>query len=95
MKYSWVYILSSKRNGTLYVGVTSDIIRRTYEHKLSLVNGFSKTYNIKQLVYYEQYEDITQAIEREKTLKKWLRSWKIELIEAFNPDWKDLYDEII
>lgn len=95
MQFSWVYILCSNPYGTIYVGVTNNIVRRTYEHKNGTADGFSKNYKVDKLVYYEQFEDITQAILREKTLKKWNRSWKIELIEKFNPDWKDLYEEVI
>lgn len=89
MQY-YVYILSSKRNGTLYIGVTNDLKRRVYEHKNGLIDGFTKKYSIKNLVYYEQTNDIHEAILREKRLKKWNRSWKIKLIEEMNPDWKDL-----
>ena len=92
---SYIYIITNKQNGTLYIGVTSDLIRRVYEHKNGVFDGFSKKYNIKNLVYYEVYEDIDEAIKREKQLKKWNRAWKIELIEEFNKSWKDLYDEII
>jgi putative endonuclease len=94
MKQYYVYILASKKNGTLYIGVTNDIIRRTYEHRNGLIEGFTKKYNVKLLVYYEIHQDINEAIKREKALKKWLRKWKIELIEKSNPNWKDLYDEI-
>ena len=90
-----VYILASKRKGTLYIGVTSDLIGRIYRHKSKLVEGFSKKYSIHILVYYEQYEDMYSAITREKQLKRWNRSWKIKLIEKSNPKWRDLYYEII
>lgn len=90
----YVYILSSKRNGTLYIGVTSDLVKRVWEHKSKLVKGFTKTYNIDQLVYFEQHEDIRIAIQREKRLKEWKRAWKIELIEKQNSNWKDLYESI-
>ncbi|MHB9039459.1 MAG: GIY-YIG nuclease family protein [Melioribacteraceae bacterium] len=92
MQY-YVYILSSKRNGTLYIGVTNDLKRRVYEHKNGLIDGFTKKYSIKNLVYYEQTNDIHEAILREKRLKKWNRSWKIKLIEEMNPDWKDLSED--
>jgi putative endonuclease len=95
MKAYYVYILASKKNGTLYVGVTNDLVRRVYEHKNSLVEGFSKKYEICNLVYLEVCEDIRVAIHREKNIKKWKRQWKIELIEKNNPDWKDLYFEIV
>lgn len=94
MKQYFVYILASKKNGTLYIGVTNDLIRRVYEHKNGLIDGFTKKYNVKNLVYYEIHQEINEAIKREKALKKWLRKWKIELIEKMNPHWKDLYDEI-
>ncbi len=92
MKSYYVYILASKKNGTLYIGVTNDLIRRVYEHKNSLVDGFSNKYKTNLLVYYEQYENIESAIIREKRLKKWNRKWKLELIESKNPQWKDLYE---
>jgi len=94
-KYSYVYILASKRNGTLYIGVTSDLVKRIYEHKNDLVPGFTKQYQVHVLVYYESAEDIESAIAREKQLKAWKRKWKLELIEKNNPNWKDLYSEII
>ena len=91
----YVYILASKRNGTLYIGVTSNLIKRIYEHKNNLIEGFTKKYNIHNLVYYEITEDVNSAITREKQLKIWKRNWKIELIEKNNPKWKDLYFELI
>ena len=91
----YVYILASKRNGTLYIGVTSNLIKRIYEHKNNLIEGFTKKYNIHNLVYYEITEDVNSAITREKQLKIWKRNWKIELIEKNNPGWKDLYFELI
>ena len=91
----YVYILASKRNGTLYIGVTSNLIKRIYEHKNNLIEGFTKKYNIHNLVYYEITEDVNSAIAREKQLKRWKRNWKIELIEKNNPEWKDLYFELI
>lgn len=94
MKNYYVYILASKRNGTLYVGVTNDLIRRVYEHKEGIADGFTKKYNVKNLVYYELHEDIKTAIMKEKQMKKWNREWKIELIEKLNPEWKDLYLEL-
>jgi putative endonuclease len=90
-----VYILSSKRNGTIYIGVTSDLVKRIYEHKNKLVHGFSYTYAVRRLVYYELHESMESAIHREKCLKKWNRVWKLNLIEGMNPEWRDLYDEII
>jgi putative endonuclease len=93
-KNYFLYILSNKRNGTLYTGVTNNLIRRIYEHKNSLYDGFTKKYNIHNLVYYENYNDIRSAINREKQIKKWNRKWKLELIEKDNPEWKDLYEEL-
>lgn len=94
MKTYYVYILASQRNGTLYIGVTSNLIKRVYEHKNDFVDGFTKKYSVKMLVYYEQVNDIHIAIHRETQMKKWNRKWKLELIEKENPDWKDLYEEI-
>lgn len=94
-KQFYVYILASKRNGTLYTGVTSDLLKRVWEHKEGLIRGFTKKYNIKKLVYYEICDDATSAITREKRIKKWRRKWKLRLIEERNPQWKDLYDEIL
>jgi putative endonuclease len=91
----YVYLLASKRNGTLYVGVTSNLIKRVYEHKNNLVIGFTQKYKVHHLVYYETTEDINSAIAREKHLKKWKRAWEIELIEKNNPEWRDLYSELI
>jgi len=90
VKNYYVYILASKRNGTLYIGVTNDLNRRMYEHKNGLVEGFTKNYNIKILVYYELTNSIESAITREKQFKKWNREWKMRLIEENNPMWKDL-----
>lgn len=95
MKPYYVYILASKRNGTLYIGVTSDLIKRTYEHKNNLIPGFTSKYNVHNLVYFELYADIETAIRREKQLKKWNRKWKLDLIENHNPDWNDLYEELL
>ncbi|MAT57459.1 MAG: hypothetical protein CMF23_05755 [Ignavibacteriae bacterium] len=91
----FVYILASKPNGTLYIGVTNNLQRRVYEHKNGLIEGFTKKYNVNKLVYYEIHSEITEAIRREKNLKKWNRKWKIELIEKANSSWKDLYSDII
>jgi putative endonuclease len=87
----YIYILANKRNGTLYIGVTSNLVKRVYEHKNNIIEGFSKKYNIHKLVYYEITDDIESAIRREKQLKKWNRKWKINLIENSNPEWIDLY----
>ena len=95
MKQPAVYILASQARGTLYTGVTSDLIQRIYQHKNSLVKGFSNRYQTHILVYFEQFDDMYEAIKREKQLKKWKRVWKLELIENFNPSWKDLYDEFM
>jgi len=92
IKNYFVYILCNKRNGTLYTGVTSDLIKRIYEHKNKLVDGFTKRYNVHSLVWYEIYRSAEAAINREKQIKKWKRKWKLELIEKNNPDWNDLYD---
>ena len=91
----YVYILASKRNGTLYTGVTSDLIKRVYEHKNNLVEGFTQKYNVHNLVYYEVTESIESAIRKEKQLKTWKREWKIRLIKKGNPEWKDLYQDIL
>jgi len=90
-----VYILASRRNGTLYIGVTSDLVKRAYEHKQDLVEGFTKRYGVHELVYFEMHEDMVSAITREKQLKKWNRAWKIELIKQRNPEWRDLYAELV
>lgn len=91
----YVYILASCRNGTLYIGVTDNLKRRIYEHKNNLIDGFTKKYNVHNLVYFKETNDINIAIQREKQLKKWNRSWKIKLIEKDNPNWNDLYFNII
>jgi len=93
-KAFYVYLLASKRNGTLYVGVTSELAQRVWQHKEGLAEGFSKEHSVKMLVWFEQHETAESAITREKQIKKWNRAWKIELIEAQNPYWNDLYDEI-
>ncbi|PZQ11579.1 MAG: excinuclease ABC subunit C [Ancylobacter novellus] len=90
----WVYILASGPGGTLYVGVTNDIVRRVFEHRSGAVAGFTKRYGVKDLVYFERHETITGAIQREKNIKHWPREWKIDLIVAMNPNWRDLWDEI-
>jgi len=91
----YVYIMASKRNGTLYIGVTNDLARRVYEHKQGLADGFTKRYKIKYLVYAEAFDDVRMAIQREKTMKHWSRAWKISLIESQNPRWRDLYETIL
>ena len=95
MKQAYVYIVSNKRNGALYIGVTSDLPKRIYQHKNNLVDGFTKKYNIHQLVWFERHGNIQEAIKREKQIKAWKRIWKLRLIEDINPDWEDLYPSII
>jgi putative endonuclease len=91
----YIYILANGRNGTLYIGVTNDLIRRVREHKNGQIEGFTRKYKVDRLVYFEDTNDVTTAIAREKQLKAWRRKWKIDLIEANNPEWRDLYDEIV
>ena len=91
----YVYILASKHDGVLYVGITSNIVKRVYEHTQQLTDGFTQKYFIHRLVYFEIYEDSLTAISREKQLKHWKREWKIELIEKSNPEWKDLYNSLL
>ena len=95
MKQPAVYILASQRNGTLYIGVTSNLVQRIYQHREALADGFSKQYDVKMLVWFEQHDTMESAIAREKAMKKWHRQWKINLIEAQNPEWRDLWDDII
>ncbi|MDD5416041.1 MAG: GIY-YIG nuclease family protein [Candidatus Daviesbacteria bacterium] len=90
----YVYILTTGRNGTLYVGVTDNLVTRVYQHKNNLIKGFTQKYNIHNLVYFEQHQDINEAILREKQIKKWKRFWKIKLINKMNPKWKDLFNSI-
>jgi len=91
----FVYILASKRNGTLYTGVTSDLANRTWQHKSDLIAGFTKRYGVHRLVWFEEFADIYEAIAREKQIKGWNRAWKIRLLEKQNPEWRDLYSDII
>ncbi len=95
MKEYYVYILSNKYDDTLYIGVTSDIIKRVWQHKQKIIKGFTTKYNLDKLVYFEQFNDINLAISREKRLKEYKRKWKLDLIEANNPNWYDLYEDII
>ena len=95
MKSPCVYILASRRNGTLYIGVTSDLEKRVWQHKNNLVEGFTKRYGVHLLVWYEPHETMESAIQREKCIKKWNRSWKLALVEKSNPSWKDLFDDLI
>ena len=91
----FVYRITNKRYGTLYVGVTRDLVKRIYEHRSKFVEGFTKRHDLKRLVWYETHEDVTAAIAREKLIKKWHRDWKINLFQAMNPEWSDLYDTIV
>ena len=91
----WMYILASKPRGTLYVGMTNDLVRRVAEHRDGIVPGFTKTHGVKMLVYFEEHESVLEAIKREKQVKRWVRSWKIELIREKNPEWRDLFGEIV
>ena len=93
-KQPCVYMLASGRNGTLYIGVTSNLVKRVWEHKSHVVEGFTKKYQVDRLVWYEVHETMESAIQREKAIKEWQRKWKLRLIEEFNPDWKDLYDTV-
>ncbi len=95
MKQGYIYILFNKRNGTLYTGVTSDLVKRVYEHKNKIVAGFTKKYDVDKLGYYEVYDDIENAIIREKQIKSRSRTQKLKLIEEFNPEWRDLYESIL
>ena len=95
IKQPAVYILASERNGTLYIGVTSDLVKRIWEHKNNLVKGFTKRYSVHNLVWYELHNNMNAAIEREKNVKEWKRAWKSRLLEENNPDWNDLYNTII
>jgi len=94
MSSFWVYILASRPGGTLYVGVTNNLVRRVYEHREGLAPGFTKKYGVKMLVYYEAHDTVLAAIQREKNIKHWSREWKIDLILSANPEWRDLYAEI-
>jgi putative endonuclease len=95
MKLPCVYILASKRNGTLYLGVTSNLVQRIWQHKNDFVEGFTKRYDVHTLVWFEPHESMESAIAREKAIKEWNRVWKLELIEKVNPTWRDFYDEIV
>ncbi len=95
MKGGWVYIISNRPNGILYVGVTSNIAQRAWQHREGQVEGFTKRYGLKRLVFVERHEEIQLAIQREKTMKHWPRAWKVRLIRSVNPDWSDLYDTLL
>ncbi|MFC1725327.1 GIY-YIG nuclease family protein [candidate division KSB1 bacterium] len=94
MKHYYVYILANKKYGTLYTGITNDLIRRIKEHKESKIKGFTKKYDVNKLVYFEEHKNMDEAILRVKRVKKWNRKWKLKLIEDFNKDWKDLYNDL-
>ena len=94
MQGGWIYIMTNRPNGTLYVGVTSDLARRAWEHREGVIDGFTKQYGLKRLVLVERYDDIRLAIQREKNLKHWPRTWKVRLIQAQNPNWDDLYNQL-
>ncbi|MGA8549966.1 MAG: GIY-YIG nuclease family protein [Stellaceae bacterium] len=94
MQGGWVYIVTNRPNGTLYIGVTSNLARRAWEHRIGVVLGFSRRYGLKRLVYAEHHEDIRAAIQREKNLKHWPRAWKVDLIVGQNPNWDDLFERI-
>jgi putative endonuclease len=95
MKQPCVYILASRRNGTLYTGVTSNLVQRVWQHKNDLIEGFTKQYGVHTLVWFEPHETMTSAISREKAIKEWQRAWKLKLIESANPLWRDLYEDIV
>ena len=95
MRGGWVYIMTNRPNGTLYVGVTADLARRVSEHRDGLADGFTKRYDLNRLVYVEHHDEIHTAIQREKTMKHWPRAWKVRLIHADNPEWDDLFDRIV
>jgi putative endonuclease len=94
MAGGWIYILTNKPNGVLYVGVTNDLVRRVCEHREGVADGFTRRHGLKRLVYFERYDDIRTAIQREKNMKHWSRAWKVGLVIAGNPDWRDLFDEL-
>jgi len=95
MRGGFVYIMSNRRDGILYVGVTSDLLKRAYEHRTGAITGFTKRHGLKLLVWFEQHDDIRNAIQREKTMKHWPGAWKVRMIHAANPEWRDLYGEIV
>jgi len=94
MARGYIYIMTNRRDGTLYVGVTSNLVRRCYEHRNGLLDGFTKKYGLKQIIYFEQHDTMRFAIQREKTIKHWPRAWKVRLIHGQNPEWCDLFDTI-
>ncbi len=94
-KGGWIYFLSNRPNGTIYVGVTNDLVRRVWEHKEARIAGFSRKYYLKRLVYFEHHDDIVSAIQRETNIKRWPRAWKVNLITKDNPEWNDLYGQLL
>lgn len=94
MKAGYVYIMTNRADGTLYIGVTSDLVRRAHEHREGAIPGFTKRYELKRLVWYEAHDSIAAAIQREKTMKTWYRAWKVRLIRDMNPEWRDLYPDL-
>jgi len=95
MKNPCIHLMASRRNGTLYVGVTSDLVKRVWQHKVDMVDGFTKRYGVHTLVWYEAHDSMESAIRREKPIKEWKRKWKLELVEKDNPEWKDLYEDLL
>jgi putative endonuclease len=95
MRGGWVYIMGYRPNGTIYVGVTNDIVRRTYEHRTGAFPGFTKRYGLRRLVWFERHEDIRLAIQREKNIKEWPRAWKTRMVRHANPKWRDLYPDLL
>jgi len=95
MKQGWAYIVTNKRNGTLYIGASSNLSQRIWQHREGIIEGFTKKYGLKMLVWYQHFDDLQDARRREVQMKEWQRAWKIELIEAANPDWRDLYFELL
>ena len=95
MRGGYVYFMTNRRNGILYAGVTSNLPRRAFEHREGLINGFTKRYGLKKLIYFERFDDIRYAIQREKSIKRWPRAWKVRLIHSLNPEWNDLYETLI
>ena len=95
MKPGWVYIMTNRANGTLYTGVTSALVQRVAQHREGVINGFTKDYGLKRLVYFEHHDDIARAIQREKNVKHWPRAWKVNLILSTNPYWEDLFDQLV
>jgi putative endonuclease len=95
MRSGWIYIMTNRPNGVLYVGVTSDLPRRVWEHRTGAADGFTKQHNLKRLVYVEEHDEIQTALQREKNIKHWSRSWKVQLIHKRNPGWRDLYDQLV